>query len=252
MSIRSQSRRGAALLAMFVSNALAQQYTVEILQKVAEPAISIGKPLGQGHSPCNYTFNPAWLNANPPYLNQSILIFRAAECPESYGGASDHLLFAYCNSTGVCGDVQPLQFNFEPESEDPRVVFYEGFYYLYYYANGPGQQTVYLRRTQTPLQPASWEVVVGELPWHRNGCVLLRQDGNHYVIFGETYGPAQGPLPGIGIANTSNFINYTYINTTWMEPLFNNTEEPEVCLEASTPPVQLSTGDYLHFYSAVR
>lgn len=68
----------------------------------------------------------------------------------------------------------------------------------------------------------------------------------------QTYGPKAGPLPGIGIATTTNFANYTVLNTTWMEPFFNNVEEPEVCLEASTPPVQLSTGDYLHMYSAVR
>ena len=33
-------------------------------------------------------------------------------------------------------------------------------------------------------------------------------------------------------------------------PLSNTTEQPEVVVEASTPVVSLSTGDYLHLYSA--
>jgi hypothetical protein len=63
-------------------------YDAQVLYKAPEPAISIMKPVGQGHSPCNYTFNPAWLEPQPgnPGLNASILIFRAAECPEEYGG----------------------------------------------------------------------------------------------------------------------------------------------------------------------
>lgn len=43
----------------------------------------------------------------------------------------------------------------------------------------------------TPTVAASWELVVGELPWHRNGCTILREDGTHYVIFGETGGLMQ-------------------------------------------------------------
>ena len=46
-------------------------------------------------------------------------------------------------------------------------------------------------------------------------------------------------------------LNYKYLNLTWLEPLgANNTEEPEIVIEASTNPVQLSTGDYLHIYAA--
>jgi len=164
----------------------AQTYAVTVTGKGARPAISIANPRGTGYSPCQYTFNPAWLQAGPG-LNASILLVRAALCPDSYGGGVDHLLFAYCDVNGTCGDVQPLQFPFEAQAEDPRVVFdaATGYYLLYYYASGPGQQTVYLRRSRTPLDPSSWELVVGQLPWHRNGCLILRPNGTHYVIFGE-------------------------------------------------------------------
>lgn len=143
--------------------------------------------------------------------------------------------------------MQPLNFSaFPAGTEDPRVFYYQGNYYNYVYAPGPGQKTVALYKSPTPLIPSSWSLVAGELNWHRNGCVILREDGKHYVIYGET-----SAIPGIGIAYTYDFVNYTVINATWMEPLgANNTNEPEIVLEAATAPVQLSTGDYLHFYAA--
>jgi hypothetical protein len=241
-----------ALAFGLLSCVLAQQYSVEILEKCAEPAISIGKPVGSGYSPCKFTFNPAYIPAGPG-LNASILILRASGCPASFGGASDHLLFAFCSiegGKGVCGDVQPYPFPFEADAEDPRVFLLEDngtlWYYLYYFASGPGQQTVYLRKTQTPLDLASWATVATQLPWHRNGCVIVRPAGPHYVMFGES-----PPLPGLGIASTSDFVTYDYLNLTYMKPNGpNNTAEPEIVIEAGSTPIQLSTGDYLHLYAA--
>jgi hypothetical protein len=88
-----------------------------------------------------------------------------------------------------------------------------------------------------------------QLPWHRNGCLIPDpwNNGTHWVSFGET-----GPLPGLGVAITNDFVNYTILNKTWMEPLgANNSREPEIVLEAATPPVKLSSGDYLHMYAGV-
>lgn len=221
-------------------------YSVAIISKAPTPAISFVNPIGYGNSQCNYTFNPAYIPAGPG-LNQSIVIVRAAQCSPAYGGSADHLMFAYCeNDFGACGDLQPEVFPFEENAEDPRFFFYDGYYYLYYYASGTGQETVYLRRTQTPLQMDSWQLVASLLPWHRNGCVIIRASGPHYVIFGES-----PPLPGLGIASTTDFQNYTYLNLTLLEPLGpNNTAEPEIVIEAGAPPVELSTGDYFHLYAA--
>jgi len=229
-----------------VQAVVGQTYAVTVSNKGPVPSISVRKQPGTGFSPCTYAFNPAWLAPMPGSgtcavahlpiqhstpldplsgLNSSILIFRAALCPDAYGGAVDHLLYAPCDINGVCGDVQPLHFPLAAQAEDPRVVWWNGTYWMYIYAQGPGQNTVYLYRTATPLVPSSWELVVGQLPWHRNGCVLLRQDGLHYVIYGESAGPTKGPLPGIGIATTRDFVTYTTLNATWLEPLgANNTQ----------------------------
>jgi predicted GH43/DUF377 family glycosyl hydrolase len=138
--------------------------------------------------------------------------------------------------------VQPFKFPFELSSEDPRVFLLEEngvlWYYLYYFAAGPGQQTVNLRKTQTPLDLASWKTVAKNLPWHRNGCVIVRPSGPHYVMFGES-----PPLPGLGLATTEDFVTYNYVNLTY-------TKEPEIVIEAGSTPIQLSTGDYLHLYAA--
>ena len=83
----------------------------------------------------------------------------------------------------------------------------------------------------------------------RNGCAFpVRPDGSRYILFGES-----PPLPCIGIARSlDNFETYTVVNgKDFLLPLgANNTAEPEIVVEASTPVVQLATGDYLHLYSA--
>lgn len=83
----------------------------------------------------------------------------------------------------------------------------------------------------------------------RNGCAFpLRKDGERYILFGES-----PPLPCIGIAKSSDdYETYTVLNgKDWLLPLgANNTAEPEIVIEASTPVVQLATDDYLHLYSA--
>jgi len=124
-------------------------------------------------------------------------------------------------------------------------------WYLYYYANGTNQSTVYLRRSPTPLDPTSWELLASALPWHRNGCAFRAANGTLYVIYGETYnGVYPGHyLPGIGLATSSDWATYTTVTPTLLNAVASG-PEPEVCLEAGTPPVLLSTGDWLHLYAA--
>jgi hypothetical protein len=161
------------------------------------------------------------------------MVVRAAECPEEYGGALDHLMYTYCTRDGHCEDLRPTVFApGEDLMEDPRIFFYDGYWYMYYYAScgkNCGQGQVDLKRSKTPLDMSSWEMVAYHLQWHRNGyayaftysymvytpschsyfplvvlnsCAIVRDDGNHYVIYGEA-----GPLPGIGIATTTDFKN---------------------------------------------
>lgn len=63
--------------------------------------------------------------------------------------------------------------------------YYEGYYYNFYYAPGSGLNTVKLARTMTPQNASSWEHIT-TLPWHRNGCVILRKQPPHYVLVSGT------------------------------------------------------------------
>jgi len=245
--------RALALAAALAGAAAAAPvYTVVVSDKGAVPAMSIKKAVGQGYGPCECIFNPAYLDSSiGPGLSSDIIIVRASGCSPAFGGATDHLLYAACDKTGACGDLQPLAFDgsdsFGPGAEDPRVFLYAGFWYLYYYYPGVGQRTVALRKTQTPLVPGSWQLVASALPWHRNGCAIIDPYGNgtHLVIWGET------SAIGIGVSSTTDFVTYTNVSTTWLEPNGPaNPTAPEVVLEAATPPVKLSTGDYLHIYAA--
>lgn len=93
-------------------------YKVTVIDKPPTPVISVGLPVGSGHSNCTFTFNPAFILARPPQLNQSLIIVRASGCSEEYGGSGDHLLMAYCDeTTAICGDVQPTRFPFESAAE---------------------------------------------------------------------------------------------------------------------------------------
>jgi predicted GH43/DUF377 family glycosyl hydrolase len=230
----------------------ARLYAVAVSSKSPAPVLSRGLPVGAGHSPCDLTFNPAFLRANPPFLNASIVIVRASGCPPEFGGAADHLLAAECGDDGVCADVQPLAFPFEYLAEDARVFFdsRDDFFYLFYFANGTDQSTVFLRRTRTPLQPASWELLASALPWHRNGCAFVSDRNETLVLWGETYASAYpGKYAGIGLSRTDDWRTFTTLNATLLEPNAFG-PEPEVCLEAATPPVRLSSGDWLHLFAA--
>ena len=168
----------AARVAVFAGLAAAAQaitYTVTVADKGAVPALShVGNA---GQSPCQFNFNPAFLDASlvPGALNQSMIFLRVSGCPDAYGGGDDHILMAYADAaTGTVGDVMPTQTSFGAGAEDPRAFVFNGYWYVFYFAPGPGQQTVYLQRSKTPMDNTTWEVVASELPWHRNGCVIIR------------------------------------------------------------------------------
>jgi predicted GH43/DUF377 family glycosyl hydrolase len=231
------------------TSSFAQQYKYEavVTGRAEAPALSIANPKGKGYSPCGYTFNPGWLPSSTTNDTKALVILRVANCPAQFGGSGDHLILATCYTDGHCDDVTtPQILPFESGAEDPRIAVLNGWYYLFYYANGVNQSTVYLRKTKTPADLTSWQRVGPVLPWHRNGCVLIRPSPPHYVIFGEA-----PPLPGVGIASTPDIETFKTLNAELIKPNgAANVNAPEIVIEASTPVVQLSTGDYFHIYSA--
>ena len=194
--------------------------------------VSDANAKGAGASPCGDTFNPAYIPASAGLATPGLLL-RMASCNRSAMPSGEHIGFAPCDlKTGKCGDVVE-GFNFGDGDEDPRAFYCDGTapgcaagnYYNFYYdypgqgSGGPGPPcvgrlcTVSLKRTKTPLNASSWEFIA-TVPWHRNGCCILRKTPPHYCIFGE--GSSQkfqrefssaGPWPmaGLGMATTMDF-----------------------------------------------
>eukprot|EP00041_Stephanoeca_diplocostata_P019363 m.417108 g.417108 ORF g.417108 m.417108 type:complete len:1241 (+) comp21285_c0_seq17:53-3775(+) len=242
-------------------------YTVTLVSRSAAPVLSSANAVGHGHSYCNDTFNPAFLPPLDGHSTSGVLL-RLNACVDDGTGrpSAEHLGFAECTIDGMCGDVNET-FAYGIGTEDPRVFIYNGYYYIFYYAPldptntfcTESQCTVKLARTKTPLNNETWESLA-TLPWHRNGCCMMQPKGQpSYCIWGE--GPS--PFPGLGISMTTNIDEGGFTQVPWtrspvgspvtdddmyMLPL--GAAADEVKLEAGTTPVQLSTGDWLHFYAA--
>eukprot|EP00658_Telonema_sp_P-2_P073583 TRINITY_DN62677_c0_g1_i1.p1 TRINITY_DN62677_c0_g1~~TRINITY_DN62677_c0_g1_i1.p1 ORF type:complete len:308 (+),score=51.27 TRINITY_DN62677_c0_g1_i1:91-1014(+) len=183
---------------------------------------------------------------------------------------AERISFAPCDlSTGICGDaIQSFNLDPDADTEDPRAIWVDPWYYLFYYrfpvATGSkcvGEQcTVQLSRTVTPLVPGSWERIA-TLPWHRNGCCLVRPGGRSWCMWGE--GPS--PFPGLGISYTDDFGVGEFHPTTWKLGVDNSSspisedgmwllpfgpEQEEIKLEAGTHMHELSSGAVVTFYAA--
>ena len=189
---------------------------------------------------------------------------------------AERISFADCDlATGTCQDPDPT-FNLDPsgDTEDPRGLWADaddGYYYLFYY-HSPNtdvrchgaQCTVPLARTKTPTVAASYEHV-RTLPWHRNGCCIVRPAGQRTVCM---WGEGPGPFPGLGVSVSLDGLrsgNFTQVpwqlgdsisnasspltsDDMWLLPLGSSRQE--VKLEAGTHIHPLSTGDLLTFYAA--
>ena len=180
-------------------------------------------------------------------MKNDILFVRAAECPSDYGGSTDHVMMVNADlETGKLGDLQK-GFQFAEGSEDPRIYYDEATstYYNFIYMPGKdsectnSQCTVQVLSTKTPLNQSSWGNG-HRFPWHRNGCVFQPGPSTpHYAIWGEG---------NVGISSTTDFATFDVVDENFIVPLGKNFSE--IKLEAGAPPVQLSDGNWMHFYAA--
>ena len=150
-----------AAFACFIASRCKASGLVSVkLEKRTVPSMSTQNKKGFGFTPCNFTFNPAWIEASEGTGGKTGILVRAARCTEEYGGVEDHIMAAYCQDDGTCSDLLNITFPFEKGAQDPRVVYKEPWYYLWYYANGEGLNTVYARRSKTPFIGESWESII--------------------------------------------------------------------------------------------
>eukprot|EP00045_Choanoeca_perplexa_P005667 m.47631 g.47631 ORF g.47631 m.47631 type:complete len:1103 (-) comp13238_c0_seq2:113-3421(-) len=240
----------------------ASNYKVSVTYHAATPVLSHSNAVGNGYSPCKFTFNPSYIPASVTFPHGGIYV-RLNECPNSTAMATggEHLGFAMCDLNGTCQDLSSSLLEFPEVTEDPRALYYQDWYYLFYYNQSlvnSGLNTVTLAKTQTPLDISSYSFI-GTYPWHRNACCMMKPKGQRtYCIWGE--GP--DPLPGLGISYTTDIDSGVFVQVPWRDSYGSTLTtdgmymlpwgytHDEVKLEAGTHPVELSTGDWLHFYAA--
>ena len=282
---------GMPRLSAMPRDGVPRAYKVAVASRPTTPVVSHANPKGSGASPCNDTFNPSYIPASAGLPTPGLLLRMAScnstgmPIGEHIGFAPCDL------KTGECGDVvegfnfgdgdeDPRAFFCDGTTPGCTAGFYYNFYYGQAGSGGPGPPcaghlcTVSLKRTKTPLNASSWEFIA-TVPWHRNGCCIQRKTPPHYCIFGEgsshkfqqqfsSAGP--WPMDGLGMATTMDFDSgaFNYTNWTgvwhgpgneygesgaWLDAMGPGTFEAK--LEAGTRPVELSSGDYIHFYAAV-
>ena len=255
---------------------VAAYYEVKVTEHASVPVLS-SRHGGKG---C-LTFNPSVVVPSETFGSAGLLVRQCcgASCTghgqQSVAGGTVHaerISFAKCDlETAECGEVDE-KFNLDPsaDTEDPRMLYskYDKHYYLFYYrspaAPGSGcsgpQCTVQLSRTRTPLNASSYEKI-SVLPWHRNGCCIIRPRGQlTFCIWGE--GGDGGPFPGLGISVTTDIAKGHFSQVPWLEN-GNSPLSPdrlwllplgpghnEIKLEAGTHMHELSTGDLISFYAA--
>jgi hypothetical protein len=72
----------------------------------------------------------------------------------------------------------------------------------------------------------------------RNGCLLARDSPPHYLLNGDT--------TNIALYTSDNLVNWTLANSSFYS---HRPGWEWDTLEASTPPLRLESGDYIHFYA---
>eukprot|EP01060_Flectonema_neradi_P011694 TRINITY_DN18702_c1_g1_i2.p1 TRINITY_DN18702_c1_g1~~TRINITY_DN18702_c1_g1_i2.p1 ORF type:complete len:236 (+),score=35.74 TRINITY_DN18702_c1_g1_i2:161-868(+) len=223
---------------LLLSTAFASDlFNVTLLSMSSLPIISNINAKGSGYTPCNYTFNPSFIAGDEERGIKEGVLLRVAECPDDWGGKVDHIMWAPCNlTTGVCGDlVNDVVFG--KDTQDPRIVYDEDtkMYHIFYYANNPpvnhGEYTVnYAQSKGNPYNSSEW-VVKATLPWHRNGCVIIRDTPPHYIVYGEA---PTGAMSALRVATTEDFSSFQTVNNSWLGV---DSSQGEIVIEAASPPV---------------
>jgi len=178
-------------------------------------------------------------SVGPSYLSPSTITFSKTGAPSA--SHPIHLAHVNNNTTEVCG------------SEDPRVTYHNGLYYIFYTAYNCTNAMLSMSTATDPADPETWidyGYVFPEKNWSKSAAALFATKENnltqHYLFWGDSSYP-QG---GIGIATSND--GYHWNDTgNYLLRVRNNFFDSEL-VESGPSPLRLSTGDYLFIYNSAR
>ena len=164
------------------------------------------------------------------------------------------------DAQGIPSATQPTKLAYIPNNvtekcgtEDPRINYHKGLYYLFYTGYDCGTAWLSLSVSANPTDPASWlsyGPVFPNIPWSKSGAVLFADSttafNQHYLFWGDS--STMGGGIHIAVSNDTIFWQNTdqYLLQVRSDSFDSN------LVEAGPPPLKLSSGDYLFIYNSAR
>lgn len=110
---------------------------------------------------------------------------------------------------------------------------------------GCGGAGVGLATSKTPSIKESWvrhgynchNFTTNQDNCGKSAAILIRESGTHYMFWG---------IPTIAVSISHDLIHWTLLNSSWVVP---DEKAQEMWVEAGSPPVQLSDGNYIMSYN---
>jgi len=178
-------------------------------------------------------------DVGPSYLSPSYISFNGSHFPSATQPVD--LAFVPNNTTEACG------------TEDPRITYNNGRYYMFYTAYNCTNAMLSLAVAEDPTDPNSWErvgYVFPEKSWSKSGAALFANKENnlsqHYLFWGDS----SYPQAGIGIATSNDSIHWKDSGKLILEIRKDSFDSNLV--ESGPSPLRLSTGDFLFIYNSAR
>uniref|UniRef100_A0AC35EVN7 Arabinanase/levansucrase/invertase n=1 Tax=Panagrolaimus sp. PS1159 TaxID=55785 RepID=A0AC35EVN7_9BILA len=177
----------------------------------------------------------------PSYLAISKLIFKNGQV---------------CATPTINETMTPLGLSEAGGTEDPRITFNNGLYYLFYTAyDGINKAVLSSAITANPFEPNSWIRLSEDLPlrnWSKSGAALFASKENgltkDYLFWGDS-SYSDGIQIAIGEPGKWGWKDYnTYLLKKRNETKFFDS----VLVESGPSPLKLNTGDYLFIYNSAR
>ncbi|CAF0743849.1 unnamed protein product [Rotaria sordida] len=135
-------------------------------------------------------------------------------------------------------------------AEDPRVVLFNGVYYLYYTAvskepSGDWRAQLALATCESNcLTKGNWKhhgPLFPEVFWSKSGSLLIHNDTHRYLFFNDS---------NIAIAQTTDLIHYSLTNEYLLRTRSDSFDSELV--ESGPEPLKLSDENYLFLYNSAR
>uniref|UniRef100_A0A914P7C4 acid phosphatase n=1 Tax=Panagrolaimus davidi TaxID=227884 RepID=A0A914P7C4_9BILA len=140
-------------------------------------------------------------------------------------------------------------------TEDPRVTYKNGIYYLFYTAYDCNAALLSSAITANPFDSNSWTRFSSiDLPlrsWSKSGAALFASDENGLTQDYLFWGDSSFPVGGIGIALGQRG-KWSWGDTGDYLIKIRNDSFDSNLVESGATPLKLNTGDYLFIYNSAR